>query len=121
MENPQNNTTPRGMLFTRIGAHHAFLSALLPFAAVVLQFRAWRWPVCIPRRRLVSLFAFAFIGAVLTVSPARAKKIETGFLDRTVSLAGTEYKYQVFVPQNWTRSEERRVGKECRSRWSPYH
>ena len=22
---------------------------------------------------------------------------------------------------NETRSEERRVGKECRSRWSPYH
>ena len=22
---------------------------------------------------------------------------------------------------NKTRSEERRVGKECRSRWSPYH
>ena len=22
---------------------------------------------------------------------------------------------------DWTRSEERRVGKECRSRWSPYH
>ena len=21
----------------------------------------------------------------------------------------------------WDRSEERRVGKECRSRWSPYH
>src|SRR5256886_5585168 len=21
----------------------------------------------------------------------------------------------------WTRSEERRVGKECRSRWAPYH
>src|SRR2546430_12888134 len=21
----------------------------------------------------------------------------------------------------WGRSEERRVGKECRSRWSPYH
>src|SRR2546426_8911043 len=21
----------------------------------------------------------------------------------------------------WIRSEERRVGKECRSRWSPYH
>ena len=26
-------------------------------------------------------------------------------------------------PGNWAsnRSEERRVGKECRSRWSPYH
>ena len=22
---------------------------------------------------------------------------------------------------NFARSEERRVGKECRSRWSPYH
>src|SRR5256886_17712846 len=26
------------------------------------------------------------------------------------------------VPDHWhKRSEERRVGKECRSRWSPYH
>ena len=24
-------------------------------------------------------------------------------------------------PADDTRSEERRVGKECRSRWSPYH
>ena len=23
--------------------------------------------------------------------------------------------------KSWFRSEERRVGKECRSRWSPYH
>src|SRR5256885_2652594 len=23
--------------------------------------------------------------------------------------------------RGWLRSEERRVGKECRSRWSPYH
>ena len=23
--------------------------------------------------------------------------------------------------EKWARSEERRVGKECRSRWSPYH
>ena len=23
--------------------------------------------------------------------------------------------------KTWSRSEERRVGKECRSRWSPYH
>src|SRR2546423_6570595 len=25
------------------------------------------------------------------------------------------------IAANWQRSEERRVGKECRSRWSPYH
>ena len=27
----------------------------------------------------------------------------------------------VVLQENTTRSEERRVGKECRSRWSPYH
>ena len=25
------------------------------------------------------------------------------------------------IGQKLSRSEERRVGKECRSRWSPYH
>src|SRR2546422_11432673 len=28
---------------------------------------------------------------------------------------------RLFVLPNDARSEERRVGKECRSRWSPYH
>src|SRR2546421_4141600 len=28
---------------------------------------------------------------------------------------------KVIVPFTRLRSEERRVGKECRSRWSPYH
>src|ERR1041384_470 len=39
-------------------------------------------------------------------------------------LTGARCDYiEVFVmePQGGTRSEERRVGKECRSRWSPYH
>ena len=27
----------------------------------------------------------------------------------------------LLVETGFTRSEERRVGKECRSRWSPYH
>ena len=27
----------------------------------------------------------------------------------------------VITKYDQTRSEERRVGKECRSRWSPYH
>ena len=29
--------------------------------------------------------------------------------------------YAVLSPIEMVRSEERRVGKECRSRWSPYH
>ena len=27
----------------------------------------------------------------------------------------------IYLCENGARSEERRVGKECRSRWSPYH
>ena len=33
--------------------------------------------------------------------------------------AGKIYPYAEHI--NTIRSEERRVGKECRSRWSPYH
>ena len=29
--------------------------------------------------------------------------------------------FVIFQVIKWMRSEERRVGKECRSRWSPYH
>ena len=36
----------------------------------------------------------------------------------------TDQPFTYLVPENLNeqlRSEERRVGKECRSRWSPYH
>ena len=43
--------------------------------------------------------------------------------EKTFYTAETPKVYQIFTTDNmlWTRSEERRVGKECRSRWSPYH
>ena len=34
---------------------------------------------------------------------------------------GSNMSYVVGKFKNCVRSEERRVGKECRSRWSPYH
>ena len=40
---------------------------------------------------------------------ARQKYVESGLLEK------------VGLIQHTSRSEERRVGKECRSRWSPYH
>src|SRR2546430_16964331 len=39
-------------------------------------------------------------------------------LDQVVAILGVLWANAIFVP---IRSEERRVGKECRSRWSPYH
>ena len=38
---------------------------------------------------------------------------------QTMSLDGVHILLEQL--KNKTRSEERRVGKECRSRWSPYH
>ena len=38
-----------------------------------------------------------------------------GLLDDTAVIISADH------GENMGRSEERRVGKECRSRWSPYH
>ena len=37
------------------------------------------------------------------------------------NLGVVESSLDEFTPDPDGRSEERRVGKECRSRWSPYH
>lgn len=46
--------------------------------------------------------AFVSILLCLFTSSALAKKAETGFLDRVVSVDGVSYKFQVFVPENWS-------------------
>src|SRR3712207_10268 len=38
-----------------------------------------------------------------------------------LEVVATPYQGHAGYDQAWHRSEERRVGKECRSRWSPYH
>jgi len=48
-------------------------------------------------RYCLFLLACLWIGG-----PVFAKTHETGFLDRNITLHGETYKYQVFVPDNWT-------------------
>ena len=43
------------------------------------------------------------------------------FYDETYFDSSWELAYYIWLKDHTTRSEERRVGKECRSRWSPYH
>lgn len=38
--------------------------------------------------------------------PTFGKQHETGFLDRTITLQDTTYRYQVFVPEDWTPHEK---------------
>ena len=50
--------------------------------------------------------------------------ISTGFNDAMIKNVAADPRYDARVAKTWgavERSEERRVGKECRSRWSPYH
>ena len=41
------------------------------------------------------------------------------YLNESIAIVGSMNLYEYSEKRN--RSEERRVGKECRSRWSPYH
>src|SRR5690348_17566830 len=95
--------------------------------------------------RLMSIYLFFFFQAEDGIRDGRVTGVQTCALpifpdEKTQYEAGGEYRERnkdPFVPTEWGqarvvcvgsmdqivvhRSEERRVGKECRSRWSPYH
>ena len=50
-------------------------------------------------------------------TPHKVTGVPWGVSTSTESLTNGQTKYTL----TGIRSEERRVGKECRSRWSPYH
>ena len=55
-----------------------------------------------------------------TDDPQRFKSLKNVILDTGKEQIPLEIQGVKFFKQ-FVRSEERRVGKECRSRWSPYH
>src|SRR6266850_2662691 len=67
----------------------------------MLQFRVWRCLVRRSRKSLLTALLFMLLAVWLAAASTYAKKAETGFLDRTITVAGTTYKYQVFVPEDW--------------------
>lgn len=48
-----------------------------------------------------SLPHLTLIVLVLLATPASARKRDTGFLNRTLTLGSTSYRYQIYVPVNW--------------------
>src|SRR3989442_6867328 len=52
---------------------------------------------------------------------AALKRAEEEQLAKLVEAARQKAEREVAAKRADERSEERRVGKECRSRWSPYH
>src|SRR2546425_12816551 len=80
------------------------LRGILPFRTR-LPFLVSLFPGC------STLFVPSVFGALLAVMPHES------FPDTTL----LNPRYHILQPLIDLRSEERRVGKECRSRWSPYH
>ena len=60
-------------------------------------------------RRLFLLTLFSFL------------IVESYAQNKTISGTVTDFTGEPVIGASVLRSEERRVGKECRSRWSPYH
>ena len=74
------------------------------------------------KRRLAAAFlGMALAGhaaaATLTVGPGESIQAAIDRAQNGDVIEVQRARYQ----ENLCRSEERRVGKECRSRWSPYH
>ena len=64
------------------------------------------------------MVAAAVLAVVFVLQYSRAKKAAREADD---AAHAAELREQWAQKQADARSEERRVGKECRSRWSPYH
>ena len=68
---------------------------------------------------ILSVFMVALLLVAVHLQVSRAIGIQNSrneFLTKQITLVEAQIK-----EINNLRSEERRVGKECRSRWSPYH
>src|SRR2546426_7773752 len=63
-------------------------------------------------------YALKFHGEDGAESETRSMMVVNKKVRRTRPIMLEPFK---FLKSETTRSEERRVGKECRSRWSPYH
>ena len=77
-------------------------------------------------KRIISLMLTLAVALSLLVLPAGAASTpEEALGEVNIYDGGYSMKYLAVngkvQTQSYTRSEERRVGKECRSRWSPYH
>ena len=72
------------------------------------------------KTRTLALVMAATLGLMAVTGCSKASSGKTSG-DDNKELAKVTFMLDWSPNTNHTRSEERRVGKECRSRWSPYH
>ena len=62
-------------------------------------------------RRVACLAAYLFTGVLLGAAPvlappAYARQQDTGFLNRSITVNGTDYHYVVYLPMDWTPKQK---------------
>ena len=68
--------------------------------------------------------AFSSAGEAFSAVTTELKKLGKAKVNHHLEITKTDLQKlnsSFDITQSKDRSEERRVGKECRSRWSPYH
>src|SRR3989441_12476850 len=82
-----------------------------------------RAPPCLRRvgvRVLILGGGFGGVYTALTLEKLLKRELREGRVELGLVSRDNYIVFQPMLPEV-IRSEERRVGKECRSRWSPYH
>ena len=75
---------------------------------------------------LAFMLMFISIGGVSAIDDGDVAISDVGssddvLNDQTIAASEQSFENDALASGDRSRSEERRVGKECRSRWSPYH
>ena len=102
-----------------MNAKRAFAGPGLAWLTLVSSYGRWRFMDTHSISQRLLLVAGLLTLAACGDSTAPTRGATPGAVRVTATTTGTDLPsggYNVSV-----RSEERRVGKECRSRWSPYH
>ena len=63
-------------------------------------------------------YMFSEVAAIYPITPSSTM---AEYVDEWAAAGRKNIFGETVLVQEMQRSEERRVGKECRSRWSPYH
>ena len=99
------NPAIRGVILTLV-LTAIFIKTFIDFFSNLIAFMG---PGILPPAAFVAAFAFILMTNFMSVG---AQLFEAGRYEQLKAMP---------IAQTAIRSEERRVGKECRSRWSPYH
>src|SRR2546426_22408 len=102
---------------------------LLPQWSVAVQVRVTEWacgqfPVVVASANVrvgLGSQASVAVGVVNTGAAGHSTMVLAGSAEMVGGRVSTTLMVWLAVARLPQRSEERRVGKECRSRWSPYH